>query len=238
MLGRNKYLLFNNSDVAECNEICNNFINVVDALRIPMTTSSKIEYNNECFSFFYNTAYRKGFVKVSKSVNKTWEMTKHELSSLLFSALASIVESEKKNFITDPFIEKLWDEMEYTPFSKFRLDENGEMVLNESWSGWAEGTPRTVIDNWFDTHHSKGLKYLQELDKIVDFSQYSPITHEQFMALKAGDFVYLKAGFSMAETKALTAPYYNPDCDEPGWEIKTKACVCDEYSLYVRKEKL
>ena len=61
------------------------------------------------------------------------------------------------------------------------------------------------------------------------------ITHEEFRNLKVGDIVFVKYGNNILESKVTQEPFYNYDADEPGWEVETTNCFCDEYSLFIKK---
>lgn len=66
---------------------------------------------------------------------------------------------------------------------------------------------------------------------------FRDITHEEFLALKAGDAVYLQVGAAIYESKVIGEPYYNSDADEPDWEVETTKCTCDQHSLLVPMEQ-
>ena len=59
------------------------------------------------------------------------------------------------------------------------------------------------------------------------------ISHEEFQALKEGDLVLVNTGGKFYKSRVLGKPFYNHDSSEPGWEVETNNCFCDELSLYV-----
>lgn len=71
----------------------------------------------------------------------------------------------------------------------------------------------------------------------MKIKEYRDITHEEFLALKDGDTVYLQVGKAIYESTVVGEPYYNPDADDPNWEVETTKCTCDQYSLLVPTEE-
>lgn len=62
-----------------------------------------------------------------------------------------------KEGITDREVEKLWDELEDIPVYE---NEDYELCLEVDFEGWGKGTTQSVLWDWFNTHHSKGLMWL------------------------------------------------------------------------------
>lgn len=60
---------------------------------------------------------------------------------------------------TDDRIEGLWKNLTDNLFD----GKEGEVqTLKEDWNGFAKGTDREIIKDWFDWHHSKNISWLQE----------------------------------------------------------------------------
>ena len=57
----------------------------------------------------------------------------------------------------DQSLEAKWAELEDVPFDE---DEDGRLVLAQSWWIFPRGTEREDIWHWFDARHSKGVVYL------------------------------------------------------------------------------
>lgn len=62
-----------------------------------------------------------------------------------------------KEDVTDREVEKLWDELEDIPVYE---NEDYELCLEVDFEGWEKGTTQSVLWDWFNTHHSKGLMWL------------------------------------------------------------------------------
>lgn len=63
----------------------------------------------------------------------------------------------------DKKIEQLWNELRDVPFD----DEEGQLVLSESWNIFQKGTEREEIWHWFDENHSKGVAWLLNKKRIA-----------------------------------------------------------------------
>jgi hypothetical protein len=60
---------------------------------------------------------------------------------------------------TDGRIERLWNDLTDNLF----VEKEGEVrVLKDDWNGFAKGTDREVIRDWFDWHYSKNINWLED----------------------------------------------------------------------------
>lgn len=60
---------------------------------------------------------------------------------------------------TDARIERLWKGL---TDDLFNGKEGETQVLKDDWNGFAKGTDREVINDWFDWHHSNNITWLKE----------------------------------------------------------------------------
>lgn len=57
----------------------------------------------------------------------------------------------------DAEIERMWNDFADIPFDE---DEDGRLLLAESWLCFPAGTEREEIWRWFDERYSKGIMWL------------------------------------------------------------------------------
>lgn len=62
------------------------------------------------------------------------------------------------------------------------------------------------------------------------------LTEKEFMDLRKGAKVYVRIGENFYYSEVLRSAFYNPDAEEPGWEIETTQGYCDNNSLYIETE--
>ena len=58
---------------------------------------------------------------------------------------------------SDSELENIWDELTDVPFDE---NDDGELILSVDWRQFSKGTSRTVIWEFFDEKHSKGVAWL------------------------------------------------------------------------------
>ncbi len=62
------------------------------------------------------------------------------------------------------------------------------------------------------------------------------LTEKEFMDLRKGTKVYVRVGEKFYRAEVVRSAFYNPDSEEPDWEVETTQGCFDNSSLYIETE--